>query len=223
MKDPNSEDLAPLFHPSSFRLPPSEDDRPLVLVADDNADMRHYVARLLSELTTSSRAGWETALARSARQLPDLILTDVMMPRLDGFGLLSQLAPIPHGQVPVIMLSARAGEESRVEGHGVRAPTTISSSRSVRVSCWPAFRPTCKWLGCGGRPTSRCGRVRRKLRRARRLETVLASISVVHRLRSAMAIRLPQRPGHGNDRQVPRGIARQDGVGAIPRLGGNGL
>ena len=94
------------------------DDRPLVLVADDNADMRHYIVRLLSQLyRTEAVADGEAALAAVWARLPDLILTDVMMPRLDGFGLLQALRAEPRTRnVPVIMLSARAGEESRIGG-----------------------------------------------------------------------------------------------------------
>src|SRR5262249_55932983 len=88
-----------------------------VLVADDNADMREYITRLL-------RAHWdveavddgEAALAAARRAPPDLVLTDVMMPRLDGFGLLAALRRDPATRsIPVVMLSARAGEESRVD------------------------------------------------------------------------------------------------------------
>jgi PAS domain S-box-containing protein len=92
--------------------------RPLVLVADDNADMRQYLVRLLSERYRTAVAGdGEAALESAARERPDLILTDVMMPRLDGFGLMQRLRADPATRdVPILMLSARAGEESRVEG-----------------------------------------------------------------------------------------------------------
>jgi PAS domain S-box-containing protein len=95
-----------------------EDDRPLVLVADDNADMRQYLFRLLAErYRVRTVADGEAALAAVREQLPRLVLTDVMMPRLDGFGLLRELRADPRMRdLPVIMLSARAGEESRVEG-----------------------------------------------------------------------------------------------------------
>ena len=94
------------------------DARPLVLVADDNADMRQYIVRLLGQLyRTEAVPDGEAALAAAQARLPDLILTDVMMPRLDGFGLLQALRADPRtSSVPVIMLSARAGEESRIEG-----------------------------------------------------------------------------------------------------------
>lgn len=95
-----------------------DDERPLVLVADDNADMRQYVVRLLSaHFRTEAVPDGEAALLAARARTPDLILTDVMMPRLDGFGLLRALRNDPRTSgVPVIMLSARAGEESRIEG-----------------------------------------------------------------------------------------------------------
>ena len=95
-----------------------EDERPRVLVADDNSDMRQYITRLLAkDFHIEAVPNGEAALAIGREQPPDLILTDVMMPRLDGIGLLRELRADPRTQsVPVIMLSARAGEESRVEG-----------------------------------------------------------------------------------------------------------
>jgi PAS domain S-box-containing protein len=93
-------------------------ERPRVLVADDNADMRRYIQRLLAgQYTVEAVADGAVALECVRRQPPDLILSDVMMPRLDGFGLLRELRADPTtAGVPVILLSARAGEESRVEG-----------------------------------------------------------------------------------------------------------
>ena len=97
-------------------------DRPHVLVADDNADMRSYLYRLLAErYEVKAVANGQVALETARRRTPDLVLSDVMMPELDGFGLLHELRSEPKTKtVPVILLSARAGEESRVEGmeHG---------------------------------------------------------------------------------------------------------
>lgn len=92
--------------------------RPLIVLADDNADMRHYVTRLLvPHMDVISVSDGEEALAAIRERKPDLVLTDVMMPRLDGFGLLKALREDAKTyDVPVIMLSARAGEESRIEG-----------------------------------------------------------------------------------------------------------
>ena len=85
-------------------------DPPRVLLADDNADIRQYVARLLAEqYCVEAVSDGEAALAMARERVPDLVLTDVMMPRLDGFGLLSSLRSDPRTRgVPVIMLSARA-------------------------------------------------------------------------------------------------------------------
>jgi signal transduction histidine kinase/PAS domain-containing protein len=92
--------------------------RPRVLIADDNADMRQYLARLLSEHYEIETVGdGQAALEAVDKELPDLIVSDVMMPILDGFGLLKALREGKETRsVPVILLSARAGEEARVEG-----------------------------------------------------------------------------------------------------------
>ncbi|HYE57912.1 MAG TPA: ATP-binding protein, partial [Rhodothermales bacterium] len=91
---------------------------PRVLVADDNADMRAYVRRLLgAHYDVEVVADGEAALAAAHARVPDLVLSDVMMPRLDGFGLLRALrADARTREVPVVLLSARAGEEARIEG-----------------------------------------------------------------------------------------------------------
>ncbi|HWA99539.1 MAG TPA: ATP-binding protein, partial [Pirellulales bacterium] len=96
----------------------ADGQRPRIIVADDNTDMRQYIVRLLAtQFEVEAVADGEAALAAIRHRPAELILTDVMMPRLDGFGLLKAVrgdASIAH--TPVIMLSARAGEESRVEG-----------------------------------------------------------------------------------------------------------
>ncbi|MDZ8261312.1 ATP-binding protein [Nostoc sp. ChiQUE01b] len=91
---------------------------PRILLADDNTDMRDYVKRLLSQqYEVESVPDGLAALDSARRRVPDLVLTDVMMPGLDGFGLLQALRADPLTQkVPIILLSARAGEEARVEG-----------------------------------------------------------------------------------------------------------
>ena len=92
--------------------------RPLVLLVDDNVDMREYVRSLLaSRFNVVAAPDGRSALDEIRRQTPDLVLTDVMMPEMDGFTLLQVLRQDPAtAPIPVIMLSARAGEESRIEG-----------------------------------------------------------------------------------------------------------
>ncbi|MBP2232706.1 signal transduction histidine kinase [Azospirillum agricola] len=89
-----------------------------VLIVDDNADMRDYVARLLApDFAVATAEDGAEALEAVRADKPDLVLSDVMMPRLDGFGLLAALRSDPATRdVPVVLLSARAGEEASVEG-----------------------------------------------------------------------------------------------------------
>jgi len=92
--------------------------RELIILADDNADMRQYLIRLLSDrYEVRAVADGRQALEATRQLHPALVLTDVMMPHLDGFGLLRAIRDDSAlAGTPVILLSARAGEESRVEG-----------------------------------------------------------------------------------------------------------
>lgn len=89
-----------------------------VLIVDDNADMRDYIGRMLmTRWKIDTAADGRAALEAIRRSKPDLILSDVMMPVLDGFGLLREIRSDPQlRHLPFVMLSARAGEEARVEG-----------------------------------------------------------------------------------------------------------
>jgi len=101
-------------------IPPTSQggDRPFILVADDNSDMRDYFRSLLQgRYTVQTVADGEQALAAVRARKPDLVLSDVMMPTLDGFSLLRRLRADPETQaIPVIMISARAGEDEKIEG-----------------------------------------------------------------------------------------------------------
>ncbi|ORX79349.1 hypothetical protein K493DRAFT_308551 [Basidiobolus meristosporus CBS 931.73] len=89
-----------------------------VLLADDNVDMRKYIKSILEKWwrVTEAEDG-EQAYQMAIADPPDLIVSDVMMPNLDGYGLLKLLRTQPLTKfVPVILLSAQAGEEARVDG-----------------------------------------------------------------------------------------------------------
>ncbi|WP_263349804.1 ATP-binding protein [Acidicapsa acidisoli] len=109
---PKQASLAPSLEPS-----PSG-KRELIVLADDNADMRQYLTRLLSErYEVHAAADGLQALEATRKLRPVLVLADVMMPHLDGFGLLRAIRDDSAlAGTPVVLLSARAGEESRVEG-----------------------------------------------------------------------------------------------------------
>ena len=101
---------------------------------DDNADMREYLARMLApHWTVETAVDGEAALTSIRARRPDVVLTDVMMPNLDGFGLVARLrADEATADLPVIVLSARAGEESRIEGLQVGADDYLVKPFSAR-------------------------------------------------------------------------------------------
>ena len=92
--------------------------RARIVLADDNADMRAYVRRLIgSRWMVEAVANGVHALDAIRRQRPDLVIADVMMPELDGFGLAAAIrGDEALRDIPLLMLSARAGEEARLEG-----------------------------------------------------------------------------------------------------------
>jgi len=108
---------------------------PQVLIADDNADMRSYLQGLLSprwavRVARDGMEAWEM-LQREPR--PQLLLTDVMMPRMDGEQLLRRIrADEATRMLPVLMLSARAGDEARIEGLNLGADDYLVKPFSAR-------------------------------------------------------------------------------------------
>jgi len=88
-----------------------------ILIADDNADMREYLSRILgSRWKVQVVSDGAEALQAIATTLPDLVISDVMMPRIDGFALLAALRKQPDTRLlPFMLVSARAGEEARIE------------------------------------------------------------------------------------------------------------
>jgi PAS domain S-box-containing protein len=127
IKDENADEHA---------IPQSEiqNQKSKILLADDNADMRLYVQRLLStSYEVRAVMDGQAALDVAREDPPDLVLADIMMPRLDGFGLLRALRADPLTRtIPVMLLSARAGEESRVEGLQARADDYLIKPFSAR-------------------------------------------------------------------------------------------
>lgn len=121
--------------------------KPRVLVVDDNSDMREYIYKLLhTNYNVEVACDGLNALECVAKQIPELILSDVMMPKLDGFdlkfqnhltfpsfGLLERLRSDPKTKtIPIIFLSARAGEEARVEGLNFGADDYLTKPFTAR-------------------------------------------------------------------------------------------
>src|SRR6185312_14469139 len=108
--------------------------RPHILVADDNSDMRDYMRRLLDgHYRVETVADGQAALDVIDRRRPDIVVADVMMPGLDGFGLLREIRANPDLKTaPVILVSARAGEEARLEGLAAGADDYLTKPFSAR-------------------------------------------------------------------------------------------
>ncbi len=94
-----------------------------VLIVDDNSDMRTYIEHLLDNFFfTATASNGKEALEKVENFRPDIIITDIMMPVMDGIELLQHLKTNPKtAALPVIFLSARAGEEAKIEGLEVGA------------------------------------------------------------------------------------------------------
>lgn len=101
----------------------ADSDKPLVLIVDDNADMRDYLQRLLQHYyIVDTAANGKLALERIRHQLPELVISDVMMPEMDGVALLHHLkSDAQTAGIPIILLSARAGEEAKIAGYDIGA------------------------------------------------------------------------------------------------------
>ena len=114
--EPAADGTQPPSEPSGDVDPDQE--RPLILIADDHADIRSWVrGRLEPAYRVVEAADGRRALEMSRELLPDLIVSDVMMPLMDGFALCRALKGDPDIDfIPIILLTARAAEDSRVEG-----------------------------------------------------------------------------------------------------------
>ncbi|OBF07132.1 histidine kinase [Mycobacterium sp. ACS4054] len=110
--------LTPVVEPEGTTAT-AQRSRQLVLIADDNADMRHHLDRVLSaHWETVLAADGESALTATRNLRPDAVVTDVMMPGIDGFALVAAIRADPElAATPVLMLSARAGTEAVDEGY----------------------------------------------------------------------------------------------------------
>jgi signal transduction histidine kinase len=103
---------------SPQRVSAAPTTRPHIVIVDDSADLRGYLSALLcKDYDVTTAADGVEGLEQIREKTPDLVISDVMMPKLDGIGLLHALRADPRlSSLPVILLSARAGEESAIDG-----------------------------------------------------------------------------------------------------------
>ncbi|MEL6703946.1 MAG: ATP-binding protein [Bacteroidota bacterium] len=129
LDDASLEDAAPLPEPamtSADALPGTP--RPLVLVVEDNADMRAYLGAQLGRYArVETAADGADGIERARSIVPDLVVTDVMMPRVDGLALCATLkGDTRTSHIPVLLLSARADVESRIAGYDLGADAYLA-------------------------------------------------------------------------------------------------
>ena len=112
-----------------------DDDRPTILVVDDNDDIRTYLRGLLgSSFRVLTAVNGADALQKATREQPDLIISDVIMPVMDGVEFCRQLKEqIVTSHIPVILLTAKSLEEQRAEGYESGADAYISKPFSEKV------------------------------------------------------------------------------------------
>jgi signal transduction histidine kinase/DNA-binding response OmpR family regulator/integral membrane sensor domain MASE1 len=115
-------------------LQPTSTSKPRILVVDDNAEMRTYLARLLApDHTVRTVADSQLALNAIAADPPDLVIADVMLPGVSGIDLVRVIRGDPHTYaIPIVLLSARAGEEARVAGLGAGADDYLGKPFAAR-------------------------------------------------------------------------------------------
>lgn len=96
---------------------PVSNDKPLILLVEDNADVVAYTASCLPEYRLAVGKDGQEGFDIARELIPDLIITDVMMPHVDGFEMCRRLRKDEHtSHIPIVMLTARADIESRIEG-----------------------------------------------------------------------------------------------------------
>lgn len=110
-------------------------NRPTVLVIDDNTDIRQYERTLLQdEYIVLEAADGKEGLAVALKEVPDLVICDVMMPVMDGLELTEQLKTnTATSHIPVIMLTAKNLEEHRAEGYEHGADSYITKPFHSKV------------------------------------------------------------------------------------------
>ena len=124
--------------PKPVVSPADADNREVILIVEDNFDVRSYVSGLLvNDYRVIEAADGEEGLSNAKDEIPDLIITDVMMPGMDGFQFSTKIrSDVKTSHIPIIMLTAKAGLDDKIEGleTGIDAYITKPfSAKELRV------------------------------------------------------------------------------------------
>jgi DNA-binding response OmpR family regulator len=101
-----------------YPVPSTENRVPSILVVEDNADLRHYIlSNMDGQYRFSEAENGEEGFKKAIKDIPDLIISDVMMPKMDGFEFCAKIKTDERtSHIPVILITARAEQEDRIEG-----------------------------------------------------------------------------------------------------------
>ena len=125
----------PIEKMTSAEMVEMDGQKPLLLVIDDNDDVRSYVSALLKdEYVVIQSADGKSGLERAVKEVPDLVICDVMMPVMDGLEFCKRLKQeVATSHIPVLMLTARTMEEQRAEGYEYGADAYITKPFNNKV------------------------------------------------------------------------------------------
>ena len=115
--------------------PEENPDDPILLIVDDNADLRDYLSSLFyKDFTIKTAQNGEEGFAQALKYIPDVIITDLMMPNEDGLQLIENSKKhLATSHIPVIMLTAKAGDENKLEGIEIGADAYITKPFNTEI------------------------------------------------------------------------------------------
>ncbi|MCP5106741.1 MAG: response regulator [bacterium] len=116
---------------------PEAQEKNVILVVEDNADVRQFVRGALEPLyTVKEAADGREGIQRAKEIIPDLIISDIMMPEADGYELCSKLkTDINTSHIPIVLLTAKASEENILEGLETGADDYITKPFNTKILC----------------------------------------------------------------------------------------
>ena len=112
----------------------SEEDKSLILIVEDNSEVRSYIKENLEQNYRIEEAvNGEEGISKAIEKIPDLIITDVMMPKVDGFELCSKLKNDQRtSHIPIVILTAKSGDETKLDGLQIGADEFLAKPFSPR-------------------------------------------------------------------------------------------
>ncbi|AWW31179.1 hypothetical protein DN752_14170 [Echinicola strongylocentroti] len=122
-------------NPPTPHQPSPKQNAPLLLVVDDNEEIRNYIKKHFGDhYAVSTAANGKEGMSKAFDEIPDLVISDVMMPDMDGLQLCQQLkADMRTSHIPIILLTARQSNTAKTEGYGTGADSYVTKPFSTQV------------------------------------------------------------------------------------------